>query len=60
LLEDIEDFLKKNKANITVDGVYNSPGMWVDSAGGYFVHGTEAGSGTRESDGTLPIPPPSP
>ncbi len=44
--------------SVTIGGVYNSPGLWVDSNGNYFVHGFERAGAER--DGTLPPPAPQP
>ncbi len=57
-LQSVETYLNKNKANITVDGLYNSPGIWVDSNGNYFVHTRERKN--AEKDGTAPTPLPGP
>jgi len=53
-LNDVESSLRG--CNVTIDGVYNSPGLWVDRNGNYFVHSAERR--TTEKDGTQPTPPP--
>jgi len=37
---------------VTVNGLYNSPGLWVDNAGNFYVRASERR--TAENDGTLP------
>jgi hypothetical protein len=53
-LNDVANSLRAR--NVTIDGVYNSPGLWVDRNGNYYVHGAERR--TAEKDGTQPAPAP--
>jgi hypothetical protein len=55
-LQDVQVHL--GHQNVKIEGVYNSPGLWVDANGNYFVHATERA--TAERDGTLPQPAPQP
>ena len=54
LLQQIAKFLNGQKSDITIDGLYNSPGMWVDSAGNYYVTPDQCSAATK--DGTNPVP----
>ena len=51
-LQSVMDFINTQNGRITLSGVYNSAGLWVDNQGDLFVTPTEYK--TREADGTQP------